>query len=80
MSAQAQRVTNPATANPNWQVDIARGQARHVSGLVVQWQMLRQGAGRFPALDIGGLQKLNGTPWASQVNTLVDEAIALLQG
>lgn len=65
-----------AARQADWQIDRARNAARHVSGLVVQWQASPTGQ---PALDIGGLGKVKGTSWAGQIARLVDEAITLLK-
>lgn len=63
-----------------WQVNAATRSARHSSGLVVSWQTIGKGAARQPALDIAGLEKVTASPWAGQVNVLVEQAIALLEG
>lgn len=73
---QKQTYANPRMTE--WQVDRAKRSAAHISGLVISWQVVGKGKMRQPALDIAGLQKVTATPWAGQINQLVDQAIALL--
>ncbi len=70
----------PRAGAGDWQVDRASRSAQHSSGLVVSWQTIGKGAARQPALDIAGLEKVTASVWAGQVNVLVEQAIALLEG
>lgn len=70
----------PRASAQEWQIDRAKQSAQHVSGLVVSWQTIGKGAARQPALDIAGLEKVTASGWSGQVNVLVEQAIALLEG
>lgn len=56
-------------------VDDVKKIARHVSGLVVQFDRRK---GQPAALDILGIEKLSGTGWSARVNILIEQGIALL--
>ena len=85
MSATARKqdislITRPAAIAQEWQLDRVKRSAQHSSGLVVSWQTIGKGPSRQPALDIAGLEKVTASVWAGQVNVLVEQAIALLEG
>lgn len=62
-------------APAEWEIDDVKKIARHVSGLVVQFDRRK---GQPTALDIIGLEKLSGTGWSGRVNILIEQGIALL--
>lgn len=65
----------PLRAPAEWEVDDVKKIARHVSGLVVQFDHRK---GQPTGLDILGLEKLSGTGWSARVNILIEQGIALL--
>ncbi len=65
----------PLKAPAEWEVDDVKKIARHVSGLVVQFDRRK---GQPAALDILGIEKLSGTGWSARVNILIEQGIALL--
>lgn len=67
--------TMPLRAPAEWEVDTVKKIARHVSGLVVQFDRRK---GQPTGLDILGLEKLSGTGWSARVNILIEQGIALL--
>lgn len=78
-AAARQKENLTAARHAEWQVDRAKRSATHISGLIVSWQVVGKGAARLPALDLAGLEKAAVSPWAAQINTLVEQAIALLE-
>lgn len=73
----AQHPSSQQQARKDWLIDSKNRSVQHSSGLVIQLGD-KNAAHKLAALDIRGLEKLSGTPWATRSNLLIETGIALL--